>query len=157
MTTENAEFDVNSFMNESMDTPELDLAIIPVPEGEHLGQIGTGDKDVLPKIGSKNGKPWMMLEVRIMLTDPNMATLLQRENPSVRYSFFIDLDEQGKPDFRPQRNVNLGKLRDAVGQNKAGPWSFSMLKGQPVKVKTKQKKADSGDTYSEVVAVTKAS
>lgn len=151
------EFDVNAFLNETIDG-ELDIKIIPIPEGAHMGQIGTGDKDVDVSrgISQKNNKPWMRLDVRIRLTDPNLAQQLQREEVTARYSIMLDLNEEGKLDLRPQRNVNLGKLRDAVGQNRPGPWSFMQLKGQPVKVQVKHRKADDGNVYSDVVAVTKA-
>lgn len=151
-------FDVNAFLNESIDA-ELDTKIVPIPEGEHMGQIGTGEKDIdiSGGVSEKNNKPWMRADIRIRLTDPNLATQLQREEVWARYSVMIDLNEQGKFDTRPQRNVNVGKLRDAVGQNRAGtPWNWMLLKGQPIKVKIKHRKADDGNIYSDVVAVTKA-
>ena len=157
MTTQ--EFDVNAFMNETFDAGQLDTQIIPVPEGEHMAQIGTDEKDVNVRTGvsQKNNRAWMMLELNCYLTDPNLAAQLKRENPRVRYSFMLDLNNDGKLDLGPQRNVNLGKLRDAVGQNKPGAWSFAMLRGQPIKVKVKQKKSEDGEsTYSEVVGVTRA-
>lgn len=159
MSGQEQEFDVNAFLNETIDG-ELDTKIIPIPEGEHMAQIGTGDKDVDVSrgISPKNNKPWMRLDVRMKLTDPNLAASLQREEVTARYSIMLDLNEAGKLDMRPQRNVNLGKLRDAVNQNRPGPWSFLNLKGNPIKVKIKQRKADDGsDTvYSDVVAVTRA-
>jgi len=157
MTASNPQFNVAEFMNESIDGV-LDTKIDPIPEGEHMAQIGTGEKDidVSSGISPKNNKPWLRLDMMLDFTDPNLATLLKREKVRGRYSIMLDLNEAGKLDTRPQRNVNLGKLRDAVSQNRAGAWNFNMLKGQPIKVKIKQKQLDSGDTVSEVVAVTKA-
>lgn len=161
MQPENQDFDAAAFMAETIDA-EFDTEIIPIPEGEHLGQIGTGPDDVKVSYGisPKNNKPWMRADIRIRLTDPNLAQQLQREEVWARYSLMLDLNENGKLDTRPQRNVNLGKLRAAVGQNiKGQPWAWSMLNGQAVKVKIKQRKADDGTdtTYSDVKAVTKAS
>lgn len=156
MSTVPQGFNVAEFMNESIDGV-LDTKIDPIPEGEHMGQIGTGDKDVDLQTGiGKNQKPWMSLVLLVTLTDPNLAVQLKREQVRARYNFFLDLNDAGKLDLRPQRNVHLGKLRDAVGQNKPGAWNFNMLKGQPIKVKIKQKLLDSGDTVSEVVSVTRA-
>jgi hypothetical protein len=153
------EFNVDAFMNETFDAT-LDTEIIPVPEGEHMAQIGTDPKDVNVRTGvsQKNNRAWMMLELNCYLSDPNLAATLKRENPRIRYSIMLDLDNAGRLDTGPQRNVNLGKLRDAVNQNKPGQWSFAMLRGQPIKVKVKHKKASDGSdaTYSEVVGVTKA-
>lgn len=150
-------FNVAEFMNESIDGV-LDTKIDPVPEGEHLAQIGTGDKDVdlSSGVSPKNNKPWLRLDLMLTFTDPNLATQLKREQVKGRYSIMLDLNDEGKLDLRPQRNVHLGKLRDAVGQNRPGPWNFNMLKAQPIKVKVKHKTLDSGDTVSEVVSATKA-
>lgn len=160
MTTQGQEFNVAEFMNENIDA-QFDTAIIPIPEGEHIGQIGTDEKavEISYGISQKNNKPWMRADIRVHLTDPNLAIQLQRQEGQeivARYGLMIDLDEQGKLDTRPQRNVNLGKLRDAVGQNQAGPWNFSQLKGRPIKVKIKHKLSDDGNTYSNVTSVTKA-
>lgn len=155
-------FNAAEFMNETIDT-QLDTKILPVPPGEHLGQIGTGEKDVdiiggIIKNGPNAGKPWVRLDCMVYLTDPNLAAQLKREVVKVRYSVMLDLNEAGKLDTREQRNVNLGKLRDAVGQNQPGPWNYNQLKGCAIKVVVKQKPNENNpeEPYSEVVAVTKA-
>lgn len=150
-------FNAAEFMNESYDGV-LDTSIVPIPEGEHMAQIGTGEKDidVTSGISSKNNKPWLQLVMMLDYTDPNLAIQLKREKVRGRWSVMLDLNEAGKLDMRPQRNVTLGKIRDAVGQNKPGPWNFNLLKGQPIKVKIKHKTLDSGDVVSEVVSCTRA-
>ena len=152
-------FDVNAFMNETVDAV-LDTTIVPVPDGDHMGQIGTGEKDVdiSHGVSPKNNKPWMRLDLMVELVDPNLKAQMKREKVTVRHGIMLDLNEQGKLDMRPQRNVNLGKLREAVNQNRPGAWSFAMLKGQPIKVRTKQRNAEdgSGNIYTDVVAVAKA-
>lgn len=149
-------FNVAEFMAESIDGV-LDTKIDPIPEGEHMAQIGTGDKDIDLASGiGKTNKPWLRLDMMLNFTDPNLATQLKREQVKGRYSIMLDLNEAGKLDLRPQRNVHLGKLRDAVNQNRPGAWNFNMLKGQPIKVKIKHKTLDSGDTVSEVVSATRA-
>jgi hypothetical protein len=155
----NTKFDVASFMNESIDGV-LDTALILIPEGEHMGQIGVGEKDVDLTFGISKKKdpptPWLRVDIFIDATDPNLAVQLKREKVRARYSIMLDLNEEGKLDTRPQRNVHLGKLREAVGQNKPGLWNWNMLKGQPIKFKIKHKVLETGDTVSEVSGVTKA-
>lgn len=157
MSTQPPQFNVAEFMNESIDGV-LDTKIEPIPEGEHMAQVATGEKDIdlSSGVSPKNNKPWLRLDVMLNFTDPNLAAQLKREQVKGRYSIMLDLNEQGRLDLRPQRNVHLGKLRDAVGQNRPGAWNFNMLKGQPLKVKVKHKTLDSGDTISEVVSVTRA-
>jgi hypothetical protein len=155
------EFNVEQFLNETVDAAELDTQRIPVPSGEYLGQIGTekGDVDLKTGLSKKNQKPWMALQLKVRITDANLAAQLKRDpnEPIVLYyNTFVDLNEQGKTDWRPQKNINLGKIRSAVGQNKAGPWSFMQLAGQPVKVSVKQKPGEDGEPRSEIVAFAKA-
>ncbi len=154
------EVDASAFLNETFEMPELDTVLNPIPLGEYPAQIGVGDKDVDVQTGTKNDKPWMRLILMMEITDPNVAAQMKRDvNPKVRYDFFIDLDAAGRIDTNPQRNVKLGKLRKAVGQNKPGTWGFPMLKGCPLKVKIKHRADENDPTtiYSEVAAVTSLS
>lgn len=152
------EISAEQFLNESVEMPELDTTFTPIPEGEYTGQIGTDEKDVDVRVGSKNDKPWMQATVQVVLSDPNLLALMKRDEPvKVRYQFFVDLHE-GKMDTRPQRNVKLGALKAAVGQNKGGTWNWGMLKGQPLRVTIKQEAAkdDPETKYSRVAKVGKA-
>lgn len=154
------EFNVEQFLSESQEAVELDTIRIPIPDGEYVGQIGTepGSVDLSHGVG-KNGKPWLRLNLKITIPDANLKAQLKRAptdpDPVVYYGFFIDLNEQGKTDWRPQRNINLAKVRAAVGQNKAGAWNFMMLAGQQIKLVIKQKKGEDGEMRSEVVTVMK--
>jgi hypothetical protein len=148
-----------SFLTENFEGV-LDTHLVPIPIGEHLAVIGTGEKDVDFQFGvsQKSNKPWMRVDLMLDYPDPNLASQLKREKVRSRWGIMIDLDENGKPDFRPQRNIRLGQLRDAVGQNKPGPWNFNMLKGQQIKVRHEHEpnEKDPQSPYSNVVAVTKA-
>ena len=59
--------------------------------------------------------------------------------------------------FGSNKNVKLGRLREALGQNKNGQaWSFGMLKGAgPIKVSIEPDKKNPED-YSRVVKVASA-
>jgi hypothetical protein len=77
----------------------------------------------------------------------------------VRQSLFLDLDEAGNLDSSPDRNVGLGQLRAAVGQNQAGEtWGFHKLEGAVciVKVKTTPAEKDGKQVkYTNVEAVSR--
>lgn len=158
-TTQPQQFNVAAFMTENFDGV-LDTKIDPIPVGEHMAQIGTGEKDVDVTYGvsQKNNKAWLRLDLTLIYTDPNLAAQLKRDVVKGRWGIMLDLDDNGKVDFRPQRNVTLGKLRDAVGQNRSGPWNFNMLKGAVIKVKVAHEPNPNDPTspYSNVVGVTRA-
>lgn len=46
------------------------------------------------------------------------------------YNFYLDINSEGHLEFGPNKNIPLGQLRAAVGQNNPGePWSLLNLKG----------------------------
>ena len=56
--------------------------------------------------------------------------------PTVRQTIWLDLTESGSLDFGKGRNVGLGRLRDALGQNETGkPWQPGMMVGGVAKIK----------------------
>jgi len=79
--------------------------------------------------------------------------------PKVRQSLMLDVRADGALEFGKGKNVGLGRVREALGQNSTGrPWSFPMLGGQLAKVKVKHRlDTATGRTYVEVTDVAKAS
>lgn len=58
----------------------------------------------------------------------------------------LDLDSSGKIDMRDGRNIQLGQLREAAGQNNPGsPWKMSDLLGAFVAFEVKHQQDDSGE------------
>jgi hypothetical protein len=46
------------------------------------------------------------------------------------YAFYLDINSEGHLEFGPNKNIPLGQLRAAVGQNVPGePWSIVNLRG----------------------------
>ena len=84
---------------------------------------------------------------------------MNMERVSVRQSIFIDMESDGRIALGENRNVKLGKLREALGQNNAGAWAPRMLVGAgPVTIKTinKPDKNDPETIYSNVQRVAAA-
>lgn len=144
-------FDPTKFMNLQVDQP-MDTEYVPIPEGEWTASI----KDVKPRMAKESA----ILDVLWRIDDPSgqvKASTGLDEN-IVRQSIFLDVTPAGGFDLGKGKNVQLGKVRDAVGQNVPGqPWAPSNLKGAAARIKTGQRMADdgSGRIYSDVKAVTK--
>lgn len=105
---------------------EMETHFRPCPPGDWRAIID----DVSARRGvSEKGNAWTMLNVtwEVLDGEPKQATGLERV--LVRQSLFLDLNEDGSLASGVNKNVRLGKLRDAVGQNTGGPWSPAMLKG----------------------------
>ena len=123
----------------------------PVPEGEYQAII----EDVqASKIGDKEIP---VLNVRWKIEDPELAQRLNRQEVQVRQTVFLDIDESGSLATGANKNIQLGRLREAVGQNKKGqPWSPRNLIGAGpalVSVTHRQDKNDPEIVYDQVQRV----
>lgn len=154
-------FDPSTFMNETIDAPKGDTTIQQCPEGEFRAMIDDFDENAFrnfdAKEGSKSaGKNFTVFQPMFVIQDAAVQAELEREKVSVPHrGIFLDFDSSGALDFSKGKNVDLNRLREAVGQNEAGQWNFSMLKGAgPVMVQVKQI-ADKDDPEKKFSKVTK--
>lgn len=137
---ENVSFNPELFLNQTTtDANSTEYVLVPV--GEYVGIIGPISADSFKsfdiKKGENAGKKAYRLDLKIDLQDDTGALkeLLGRP-PSVTAGIMLDIKPDGGLEFGKGRNVALGRLREAVGQNATGkPWAFGHLTGQPVKVK----------------------
>lgn len=124
-------FNPDSFMNTSTSEAN-DTNRIPVPEGDWTGVI----KEVKPRAAKESA----ILDVIWGIDDEEVARVTGMKSPQIRQSIFLDITEAGGLDCGKGKNVQLGKLREAVGQNQKGrQWSPGMLVGAVAKVKVTHK------------------
>src|SRR5687768_8163557 len=120
-------FNPDTFMNTST-TDAMETSYTPVPEGEWTGVI----KEIKPR----QAKDAAMLDVVWGVDDEQVIASTGMKSPIVRQTVFLDITESGGLDKGKGKNVQLGKLRDAVNQNQNGkPWQPGMLIGQVAKIK----------------------
>lgn len=130
-------FDPSTFLQTSSEQA-LSTRTVPIPTGDYLAQI----LELTPRNvqGVKDTSKWYQfldMELEIKLT-PEAAAELGRDTAKRRHSVGLDLTPQGNLDYGKGKNVGLGRMREAVGQNVAGQaWNPMMLKGQMVKVSIK--------------------
>lgn len=152
-------FDAGTFMNQSVDA-KLDTIVKQCPEGEFKAVIDDFGEDAFRSFTSKNnGKDYTVFSPPFVIQDPNVAAELGRDKVTVFHKgMFIDIGADGGLDTSSGKNIDLGRLRDALGQNKPGGWSFSNLKGAgPVMVKVvhESDKDDPEKKYARVTKVVK--
>jgi hypothetical protein len=130
-------FDPASFMNQTIDQPLADEYTL-CPEGEYEAVIDDFDESVFRtneftyKKGPNAGLPGEMTTLNLpwIIQDDRVKVALNRDKVAVPQPIILDFDRDGKLDHGPNRNVKLGQVRTAVGQNASGPWSIDRLKGQ---------------------------
>ena len=143
-------FNPESFMNASV-TESNSTQYEQVPEGDFQAAIDT----VTPRT---TGTGKALLSVKWKVDDEGVRTQTGMAEPSVFQTIWLDVTESGGLDFGRGKNVQLGKLREALGQNTPGkPWAPGMLVGGVAKVKVKHSidKRDGVTINAEVSGVTK--
>ncbi len=142
-----SDFDINAFLDAELTEPMATQPERP-PEGEWLARIATvsSPDEIKTKWikGPEGARTWTKLAVPFELIDEELLRKLNRKNPiRVTSDWELDVDSAtSRPITGPGKNVALGRLRAALGQNVPGqPWNFMKLPGAgPLKVTIKHRK-----------------
>lgn len=149
-------FDADAFLSTTVDGP-MSTAPLNCDEGEYKAIIDDGEKAIaFRSFPGKNGKPDShQCVIQFSILDDAQKARMQREKVLVPMTCWLDLNkEETGLDLSDGKNVALGRLRKAVGQND-GAWNPAMLKGKgPLMVKvTHRSNPETGDKYHEVSRV----
>lgn len=102
------------------------------PEGEFPFTIDSENKleprNVKGVSANGNAYDFWSLDLTCICQDDSVKQQLGRNKVTARLSLNLDLDENGGLDVGKGKNVSLGQLRDALGQNQPG-WNPGMLLG----------------------------
>jgi hypothetical protein len=149
-------FNPEAFMNASIEGA-LDTKVTPCPVGEfHAISMKVEPKSGEISKGDRIGETWAMLEVTWEINDEEAKRVTGREIVRSKQAVMLDLTPEGMLDLGKGKNVRLGKLRDALGQNDPSvSWSPTMLLGQSavVVVGHRPDPKDSSIVYDEVTGV----
>lgn len=142
--SEEATFDPDLFMNQETEDANS-TEFTPIPAGEYTAVIDHVDPKVTPK-----GSP--LLEVFWKIDAPGVEDAHEK---TVKQAIWLDITSTGGLESGKGKNVALGRLREALGQNKAGQkWNPGMLAGNVAKINVKHRAGDGDAIYSEVKGVT---
>lgn len=152
-----------SFMNSSVADSMSTERPLP-PDGQYLFVIDSDPSaaEEYKKIHLVSGsstnpdtgvsRPWVRINIPVKIVDRvDEAIDPKFQGNFSRLSFWLDLTDDGQLATGEGENVNLGRLRAAVGQNVAGqPWSPNMLSGQMFVAQLRTEVAKDGNKYSNV-------
>lgn len=149
-------FDPEAFVQQQQEVA-LDDKYTPIPENTYRGIIINDADNVNRQIrvremtikkGPREGESAYVLDVPVKLDAPEVE---EAHGKVARYSAFLDINEAGALESGPNRNVQLGMLRSAVGQNDAAqPWKPLDLEGQLLTVKVEHDKEGKYANITEV-------
>ena len=122
--------------------------------GEYTAVVDELEFNTFP--GRKDpSRTFSKLRVKWSLDDAALKEKLGRNKITVSQDMFLDVTDSGILDMREGKNVSLGRLREAVGQNAADrPWAPNMLVGAVAKVRVEHEVVN-GAVYASVTGTTK--
>lgn len=150
-------FDAEKFMQTNVTGP-TSTAVLICPEGEYRAVVDDGDKAIVARtFPGKDGKADShQASVLFSILDEGAKAAVKRDKCLVPFNIWLDVTSSGDLDMSEGRNVGLGRLRAALGQND-GAWNPPMMKGKgPVMVKVSHR-ADQKDPSIKYAEVTRVS
>lgn len=140
-------FNPDTFLNTSV-TGANSTTFTPVPEGDFTASV----KEIKPR-STDSGKA--ILDVVWAIDDATVTAATGMANPTVRQSVFLDITESGGLDQSKGKNISLGRVREALGQNAPGQtWQPGMLIGGVAKISVKHRLVND-DIFADVKGVAK--
>lgn len=150
-----SQFDPNQFLEQEQ-TDAMETEYKPVPEGVYTVMIfDNPDNDnqrlTIRPVNTKNGVGYVM-DIPMQIDAPGNEEAHQK---NVRWSSFIDFTPENGFEFGPNKNVKLGQVRAAVGQNEPGkPWRPTDLIGEILQAKVEHDSEGKYANVTEVAALT---
>lgn len=139
-------FNADQFEQQVIDQSNA-TSFVPIPEGEYDAYI-EGYK-------FREAKDSVLLDITWVIPDEQLAEKLNMEQVTARQSMFLDMTQDGNLDFGTNRNVRLGRLREALGVNGPG-FQWAQLIGKAAKIAVSQR-PDANDStiiYNDVSVAT---
>lgn len=145
-------FDSANFLN-TVYTDSHATQYVPIPEGVY--PCITGVPNVVSGSAKSDGKPWYRLDLPIIIDSPEVAQLLGRDEVKSKFSVMLDV-ENGVLASGTGRNVQLGRLREALGLNDPGQeFALTMLGGRSAKCQVSHRAhpTRAGEVIAEVTEI----
>jgi hypothetical protein len=145
-------FDPVAFQDTQVDSA-MDTVLTPAPPGDRQGQI---DGISVRQNTNDSGDTYTIMDVKWHILDDESKKVTGLDKPICRQSVFLDLTAEGSLDNGKGKNIQLGRLREAVGQNSKGKkWSPNMLLSAMALCHIEPDKNDP-ENYSRVTKIAKA-
>lgn len=120
-------FNAEEFMN-AVYTEATSTRIPVLPVGRYTGVIRFPETPIASGTSERTGQPWWRLDLFLDIVTP-----IEYAKRSVRTGIMLDINERGLLDNSEDRNIRLGRLREAAGLNDPKvPFKLRDLEGRIV-------------------------
>lgn len=150
------DFNAEEFLSSTTASGPMSTEVVQCPEGVYRAQLRPITKDNFHRFQSEKGETYTTFEPLWEILDDTVRAELEREHVYVPQTIFLDFDQMGSLDTSKGKNVDLGRLREAVGQNDVEDWNFMMLNDAVANVRVKHRKDKNDVQRARVSAVTAA-
>lgn len=144
-------FDLNTMLD-MLQTGAMATRREPIPDGEYRSIIKSID-------GAQSEKGTRLIVTHSIQDRPDLVTSLGLQEILVNQTVFLDSDGHGGLSLDSNKNIGLGQLREALGQNDPSQaWGMRMLVGAGpllIKVSTRPDVDDPRQIYNDVKRVTR--
>ena len=125
-------FDPDTFMATTVDQP-LETEYVLVPQGEYVAMIDNFTSESFEEIhfeykrGERAGTPGTMTKFTLpfIIQDEKVKAEMGRDKVVVTKQIILDINANGAIDTGKNKNIELGRIRAAAGQDEGQPWSVS--------------------------------
>lgn len=158
-------FDASAFLSQTVTGP-MATSMVACPEGEWQARVSDdGDirewfREIEWKDKQGNDKSSPGMRIPCLIIDPGPLAMLKREKLIVPFDIFLDVTPTGQFDTGEDKNVKLGQLRAALGQNADTAWNITKIFGAGpfiAKVSQRSDKKDPTIKYAQIDRVTRIS
>lgn len=117
-----SQFDPDLFLSQEV-KGENATSYTPIPEMESALLVCKEVKVRVIKGGS------IVMDVHWIVDEQEARDATGQDEPIIRQGVFLDIDSHGALEMGEGKNVNLGRVRAAIGQNDKKAWAPSMIIG----------------------------
>jgi hypothetical protein len=152
-------FDLDTIMNTTVDAP-MATSYPTHPEGEFPFMFDADPKmlevrNIKGVSANGNAYDFHQWELVALAQDPKVKADMGRDKVTIRCRVNLDFDENGRFATGTGKNVMLGQIREALGQNVPGWTAKQLLGAGPFIGRVKHTEGKDGRTYADIVAVAK--
>lgn len=130
-------FDTSALV-ETEQTGDLNRALVPIPEGEYYARVKP-DSVKVRRFTSKAGNLVNMCDLNFSIEDDEVKASTQLPDPTIQANIFLDIDPTTNRiltrEDNPNANVQLGRLKHALGIKEGKPWSLRQFEGMACYIK----------------------
>jgi hypothetical protein len=150
--------DLDALMTQTVDS-SMSTSMTPCPEGEWQAMLDDITEQSFQVITRDDGTEATIFKPNFIITDQAAISAVGRDRLAVPHrGIWLDFDDDGQLSTGKDKNVKLGQLREAVGQNKRKGWGFGKLSGAgPVVVLVRHRIPDANDPETKYAEVRRVS